>query len=116
MLCKPRLIIPIAYSEKSIRKNKVYNSPNEIYTLVEETLDSDQEIQGIYTPLTRCYSTSCLPGQPGCYSTYCPNLVHPVNGQIIKMPAKSIVSSTSHDTVSFFFFVKNYLINNFIIC
>lgn len=76
MFCTPRLIIPIAYSEKSIRKNKFYNSANEIYTLVEDTLNSEEEIQGIYTPLTPCYSTSCLPGQPGCYSAYCPNLVY----------------------------------------
>lgn len=98
MYCKPPLIVPIAYSEKSIRKNKVYDSATEIYTLVEETLDIE-EVQGIYTPLTQCYSTSCLPGQPGCYSAYCPNLV-PLNGNIVKKPAISIVSSTSHDTVS----------------
>lgn len=98
MFCKPRLIVPIAYSEKSIRKNKVYDSPNEIYTLVEETLELEEPIQGIYTPLTRCYSTSCLPGQPGCYSAYCPNRVYPLNGHIIKKPSKSIVSSSSHDT------------------
>ncbi|CAO3632920.1 unnamed protein product [Mucor hiemalis] len=98
MFCKPRLIVPISYSEKSIRKNKVYDSPTEIYTLVEETLEIEEAIQGIYTPLTRCYSTSCLPGQPGCYSAYCPNRVYPLNGHIIKKPAKSIVSSTSHDT------------------
>ena len=100
MSCQPRLIAPIAYSEKSIRKNKVYDSPNEIYTLVEETLIQDIDIQGVYTPLTRCYSTSCLPGQPGCYSAYCPNQVYPLNGHIIKKPTKSIVSSSSHDTVS----------------
>jgi hypothetical protein len=101
MYCTPRLIIPIAYSEKSIRKNKLYDSPTEMYTLVEETLEEKQEIGGIYTPLTRCYSTSCLPGQPGCYSAYCPNLVYPANGHIIKKPAMSVVSSSSHDTVSY---------------
>ncbi|KAG2192246.1 hypothetical protein INT47_010047 [Mucor saturninus] len=97
MYCKPPLIVPIAYSEKSFRKNKVYDSATEMYTLVEETLDVE-EIQGIYTPLTQCYSISCLPGQPGCYSAYCPNRVYPLNGHIIKKPAISIVSSTSHDS------------------
>lgn len=106
MYCKPPLIVPIAYSEKSFRKNKVYDSASEIYTLVEATLDVE-EIQGIYTPLTQCYSTSCLPGQPGCYSTYCPNRVYPSDDTVTKKIAVSIVSSVSHDTVSFEVDVEN---------
>ncbi|GAA5808893.1 hypothetical protein MFLAVUS_002292 [Mucor flavus] len=97
MNCKPPLIVPIAYSEKSLRKNKIYNSVNEMYTLVEETLDIDDEIQGVYTPLTRCYSVSCLPGQPNCYSSCCPNKSSS-DDQSVKQPTVSIVSSTSHDT------------------
>lgn len=103
MNCKPPLIVPIAYSEKSLRKNKIYNSVNEMYTLVEETLDIDDEIQGVYTPLTRCYSVSCLPGQPNCYSSCCPNKSSS-DDQSVKQPTVSIVSSTSHDTVSILFY------------
>jgi hypothetical protein len=99
MYCKPALLKPIESSEKSIRKNKVYKSPTEMYTLIEDALE--QDIQGIYTPLTRCYSMSCLPGQPGCYSASCPNKVDSLNGYIFKKPAVSVVSSLSHDTVSF---------------
>ncbi|OBZ90228.1 Rho1 guanine nucleotide exchange factor 1 [Choanephora cucurbitarum] len=96
MYCKPSLIVPIDSSEKSIRKNKVYDSPTEMYTLVESSLD--KQIHGVYTPLTRCYSMSCLPGQPGCYSASCPNKVYSLNGTIFKKPAKSVLSSSSHDT------------------
>ena len=98
MYCKPSLIVPIDSSEKSIRKNKVYDSPTEMYTLVESSLD--KQIHGVYTPLTRCYSMSCLPGQPGCYSASCPNKVYSLNGTIFKKPAKSVLSSSSHDTVN----------------
>lgn len=101
MYCKPALIVPTDTSEKSIRKKRIYNSPTEMYTLVEAALDED--IQGIYTPFTRCYSMSCLPGQPGCYSASCPNKIYSLNGFIFKKPtAVSVVSSSSHDTVSSF--------------
>ena len=41
-----------------------------MYTL----LDDDPEIpQGVFTPLTRCYTQACLPGQGGCYAPLCPN-------------------------------------------
>lgn len=97
MKTHPPLIAPIPYSEKSVRKNKLYNSTNEIYTL----LTTDQEIHGVYTPLTRCYSISCLPGQSECYSPLCPNrlLQQPENIQQ-KLVAPSVGSSVSHDTVS----------------
>ncbi|KAI9281061.1 CNH domain-containing protein [Sporodiniella umbellata] len=68
MKTSPPLIAPIPYSEKSIRNNQLYHSSNEIYTCV--TTDT---LEGVYTPLTRCYSNSCLPGQSGCYSYLCPN-------------------------------------------
>ncbi|CAO3688875.1 unnamed protein product [Rhizopus microsporus] len=95
MKTHPPLIAPIPYSEKSVRKNKLYNSTNEIYTL----LTTDQEIHGVYTPLTRCYSISCLPGQSECYSPLCPNrlLQQPENIQQ-KLVAPSVGSSVSHDT------------------
>lgn len=100
MKTSPPLIAPIPYSEKSIRKNKLYNSASEIYTLVT----TNEKIQGVYTPLTRCYSTSCLPGQPECYSPLCPNkMLQQQDSAQQKLTAPSIASSVSHDTVSFFF-------------
>ncbi|KAI9478457.1 MAG: CNH domain-containing protein [Benjaminiella poitrasii] len=105
MYCKPPLIAPIDSSEKSIRKNKFYANAIETYSLVGMDSSSiDTALQGIYTPLTRCYSMSCLPGQPGCYSVSCPNKVFSLNGYIFKKPsttaaaAASLLSSSSHDT------------------
>ncbi|KAL0094792.1 CNH domain-containing protein [Phycomyces blakesleeanus] len=72
MHIKPPLIIPLAYSEKSQRRNTLYNSSSEVYDLVEETIQQGIP-QGIYTPLTPCYTNTCLPGQGGCYSYSCPN-------------------------------------------
>ncbi|KAG1380030.1 hypothetical protein G6F61_004423 [Rhizopus arrhizus] len=95
MKTSPPLIAPIPYSEKSIRKNKLYNSASEIYTLVT----TNEKIQGVYTPLTRCYSTSCLPGQPECYSPLCPNkMLQQQDSAQQKLTAPSIASSVSHDT------------------
>lgn len=86
MKIKPPLIAPIPYSEKSIRDNKFY--PDEFYTCV-----STDTVVGVFTPLTQCYSQSCLPGQSGCYSYSCPN--KPTN------QAKLVTSSEdSHDAVS----------------
>ncbi|RCI06133.1 hypothetical protein CU098_012465 [Rhizopus stolonifer] len=83
MKIKPPLIAPIPYSEKSIRDNKFY--PDEFYTCV-----STDTVVGVFTPLTQCYSQSCLPGQSGCYSYSCPN--KPTN------QAKLVTSSEdSHD-------------------
>ncbi|KAI9270472.1 CNH domain-containing protein [Phascolomyces articulosus] len=67
----PPLIGPISYSEKSLKRNTLYSSEYEVYTLLE---DDDPEIpQGVFTPLTHCYTQSCLPGQGGCYAPLCPN-------------------------------------------
>ncbi|KAI7848144.1 CNH domain-containing protein [Circinella umbellata] len=68
---KPPLIGPISYSEKSLKRNTLYSSEYEVYTLLD---DDDPEIpQGVFTPLTRCYTQACLPGQGGCYAPLCPN-------------------------------------------
>ncbi|KAI8150181.1 hypothetical protein BJV82DRAFT_707923 [Fennellomyces sp. T-0311] len=66
----PPLIGPISYSEKSLKRNTLYESEYEVYTLLEE---DPQLPQGVFTPLTRCYTQSCLPGQGGCYAPLCPN-------------------------------------------
>jgi hypothetical protein len=92
-LMRNNVIHPIAYSEKSILNNRLYDTPTEVYTINE---DEDVEaIQCVYTPLTRCYTNSCFPGQGGCYAPLCPN-----KAEKGLSTAASIGSSTSHETVS----------------
>ncbi|KAI8985074.1 CNH domain-containing protein [Pilobolus umbonatus] len=101
MRADPPLIKPIAYSEKSISKNKFYNSPTEVYTLLEECLNEEALPHSVYTPLTPCYSISCLPGQPNCYSPLCPNKYVNQSPKSLERQhtiSVSIASSTSHDT------------------
>ncbi|SAM00354.1 hypothetical protein [Absidia glauca] len=64
----PPVICPITYSEKSARRNTLYQTNHEVYLLVDGDIP-----QGVYTPLTRCYTHYCLPGQGGCYAPCCPN-------------------------------------------
>ncbi|KAI8339872.1 CNH domain-containing protein [Chlamydoabsidia padenii] len=64
----PPVICPITYSEKSARRNTLYQTNHEVYLLVDDEIP-----QGVYTPLTRCYTHYCLPGQGGCYAPCCPN-------------------------------------------
>ncbi|KAI9300993.1 CNH domain-containing protein [Cunninghamella echinulata] len=68
MHTSPPVISPITYSEKSNRRNTLYESNHEVYLLVDDGIP-----QGVYTPLTRCYTNYCLPGQGGCYASCCPN-------------------------------------------
>ncbi|KAI8342611.1 CNH domain-containing protein [Chlamydoabsidia padenii] len=68
MHTSPPVICPITYSEKSARRNTLYQTNHEVYQLVEDGIP-----QGVYTPLTRCYTHFCLPGQGGCYAPCCPN-------------------------------------------
>ena len=72
MHSSPPLISPIQYSEKSLRKNTLYDSPREIYTIVEATLDEGYATS-VYTLAALCYSPACAPGHGGCYSPCCPN-------------------------------------------
>lgn len=76
-------------------ENKIRDASTNMYTLIEDVFET--EIQGVYTPLTPCYSTSCLPGQPGCYSPSCPNKLETLNGPILK--DTKAPSTLSHDTV-----------------
>lgn len=91
----PPLIAPIPYSETSIKNDKLYNNPKEIYTLVLE-----EPIQGVYTPLTRCYSNSCSISQPDCYSPLCPNRFLQQKPEVSpqRLAAPSMGSSASYDT------------------
>lgn len=70
----PPLVSAISYSEKSLKRNTLYESAKEIYTLNGETADHSLLLpQGVFTPLTPCYTQFCLPGQGGCYAPCCPN-------------------------------------------
>ncbi|KAI8149217.1 CNH domain-containing protein [Fennellomyces sp. T-0311] len=89
----PPLISPIQYSEKSLRKNRLYDSPREIYTVVEATLDEGFAVS-VYTPASLCYSPFCEPGQGGCYSPCCPNRV------ASKPTSPSSKSSNVHRNIS----------------
>ncbi|ORZ06022.1 CNH domain-domain-containing protein [Absidia repens] len=68
MHSSPPVICPYTYSEKSARRNTLYQTNHEVYLLMENEIP-----QGVYTPLTRCYTHFCLPGQGGCYAPCCPN-------------------------------------------
>ncbi|KAI8388203.1 uncharacterized protein BYT42DRAFT_559247 [Radiomyces spectabilis] len=68
----PPLIAPVPYSEKSIKKNTLYDSSKEIYTLVEDTIEKGIP-EAVYLPLTTCYTPLCSFQQSGCYAPCCPN-------------------------------------------
>ncbi|GAB5593532.1 RHO1 GDP-GTP exchange protein 2 [Umbelopsis nana] len=72
MHTKPQLFVPIPYSEKSLLKNTVYDSPDEIYTFDEDVGDEEYP-HGVYTPLTPCYVRGCVRADGGCYAPRCPN-------------------------------------------
>ncbi|OBZ84067.1 Rho1 guanine nucleotide exchange factor 1 [Choanephora cucurbitarum] len=70
MKATPSLFDPIHYSQKSIIQSAFYNSPDEYYTLHE---DSEKVPSGLFTGLLECYSYSCSPGKGGCYAPRCSN-------------------------------------------
>lgn len=70
----PQLFYPIHFSEQSIKKKTVIDSPNEAYTFDEDATESDIP-HGVLTVLTKCYVRDCLPGGGGCYAPRCPNKV-----------------------------------------
>ncbi|KAI9317115.1 hypothetical protein BX666DRAFT_1857732 [Dichotomocladium elegans] len=102
----PPLVNPISYSEKSFKRNTLYESASEVYTLNDETIDSGVLPQGVITPLTRCYTQSCFPGQGGCYAPLCPNRVAGVDDdeqtrdtlQRLDRQASLKSMTSSHDT------------------
>ncbi|KAG2232198.1 hypothetical protein INT48_004126 [Thamnidium elegans] len=67
-----RLFEPVHYSQKSIIRGIVFNSPDEYYTLQEDMAENEVPT-GILASLLECYSYTCVPGQGGCYSPRCPN-------------------------------------------
>ncbi|KAI7848668.1 CNH domain-containing protein [Circinella umbellata] len=104
MHCTPPLVHPIEYSEKSLRKNTLYDSPREIYTIIDSTLNEGYA-KGVYTLVSLCYSPFCEPGQGGCYSSVCPNRGPPKNINLLSessirrnMSLASSSVASSHDT------------------
>ncbi|ORX55689.1 hypothetical protein DM01DRAFT_1285733 [Hesseltinella vesiculosa] len=96
MHTSPPVIIPITYSEKSTRRNTLYQSSHEVYRLIEGNIP-----QGVYTPLTQCYSLSCLRGQGACYAPCCPNrLTSDLTAQngVERRSSFSSSVASSHDT------------------
>lgn len=78
MHCVPPLFLPVAYADKSLKNNTLYDSPNEAYTLTKETEAAEEEdmtySQGLIVPLMDCYTPSCVKGSSnGCYAPKCPN-------------------------------------------
>ncbi|KAI9248316.1 CNH domain-containing protein [Phascolomyces articulosus] len=105
MHTSPPLISPIQYSEKSLRKNTLYDSPSEIYTVVDSTLN-EGFAQGVYSIVATCYSPFCEPNRGGCYSTLCPNRFPPRNPNLLyesnirrNMSLASSSVASSHDTM-----------------
>lgn len=79
MKTRPPLFYPIPYSEKSLKKNSLYNSSTEIYTLDEEVTNTQEYPQGVFTPITNCYVSTC---RTGCYAPRCPNIGVAVDSQV----------------------------------
>ncbi|KAJ2965113.1 hypothetical protein NQZ79_g158 [Umbelopsis isabellina] len=78
MKTAPPLFYPIPYSEKSLKKNTIYNLSSEIYTLEESVQHGNEYPQGVFTPITNCYVSTC---RTGCYAPRCPNARVAVNPQ-----------------------------------
>ncbi|KAI8062119.1 CNH domain-containing protein [Gongronella butleri] len=66
------LFKPVHYSQKSMIAKTVFNSLDQYYYFGDDGTKDDVP-RGVLTCLTKCYSTSCVPGQGGCYSPMCPN-------------------------------------------
>ncbi|KAI9288028.1 CNH domain-containing protein [Umbelopsis sp. AD052] len=101
MKMEPPLFFPTSYAEKSLKKNSIYNSSNEIYTLDEASSPDKQYPQGIFTPITNCYVSTC---RTGCYAPRCPNIGVAVNsssGNLQRhMSLASSMASSVDSTVS----------------
>lgn len=70
---EPALFSPIAYSDKSLKNNTLYDSSQEAYTLNEWT-ENEALAQSLIMPLMDCYTPLCVKGvSNGCYAPTCPN-------------------------------------------
>jgi hypothetical protein len=70
---EPALFSPIAYSDKSLKNNTLYDSSKEAYTL-NELNENEALAQSLIMPLMDCYAPSCVRGtSSGCYAPTCPN-------------------------------------------
>ncbi|KAL9553295.1 hypothetical protein MBANPS3_003354 [Mucor bainieri] len=70
---EPALFSPIAYSDKSLKNNTLYDSSKEAYTL-HDSSDNEAPAQSLIMPLMDCYTPFCAKGASnGCYAPTCPN-------------------------------------------
>lgn len=70
---EPALFSPIAYSDKSLKNNTLYDSSQEAYTL-NEWSENEAPAQSLIMPLMDCYTPLCVKGvSNGCYAPTCPN-------------------------------------------
>lgn len=77
MQADPPIFVPVAYSDKSIKHNTLYDSPKEAYTLVPQEVVAAADtaiVSGVISSLTDCYTPMCIKGvSNGCYAPTCPN-------------------------------------------
>ncbi|KAL7324779.1 Rho guanine nucleotide exchange factor, variant 2 [Mucor circinelloides] len=70
---EPALFSPIAYSDKSLKNNTLYDSSKEAYTL-NDICENEAFTQALIMPLMDCYTPFCVKGvSNGCYAPTCPN-------------------------------------------
>ncbi|KAI8092625.1 uncharacterized protein BX664DRAFT_384169 [Halteromyces radiatus] len=96
MNLQPPLFEPLPYSERSLKKNTFYDTSKEFYTLNESTLGLGRDglAQGIYYPLSRCYTPRCT-GNDACYSPCCPHRTGPKKQQQQQQKTSNTSSSSS---------------------
>ncbi|ORX47229.1 hypothetical protein DM01DRAFT_1339245 [Hesseltinella vesiculosa] len=71
-LMRSQLFQPVHYSQMSLLSNSVFNSSDEYYYFDDDVSKEDVP-RGVLTSLTKCYSSSCVPEEGGCYAPLCPN-------------------------------------------
>lgn len=93
----PPLFSPIAYSDKSLKNNTLYDSSKEAYTL-NELAENEALAQSLVMPLMDCYTPYCVKGvSSGCYAPTCPNrgLQLLVKSNVINKELQRNISLTS---------------------
>ncbi|OZJ04399.1 hypothetical protein BZG36_02414 [Bifiguratus adelaidae] len=90
----PPVFFPLPYSELSVKRHTVIDSPSELYSLFE---DASEEClpQGVFVPLLNCYSSSCRASNGPCYSPTCPNRGEPSGVDLRRQMSVTSLSSVS---------------------
>ncbi|KAG1122601.1 hypothetical protein G6F42_011330 [Rhizopus arrhizus] len=94
---EPALFSPIAYSDKSLKNNTLYDSSKEAYTL-NDICENEAFTQALIMPLMDCYTPFCVKGvSNGCYAPTCPNRgsQHLYKSNIINKELQRNISLTS---------------------